>query len=59
MNVDPEVRRPARLRSSFYTGGMHRVDGVGCGSALSVTVLDLRMTAILNRYVKEYSLELS
>lgn len=55
MNVDPEVRRPARLRSSFCTGGMHRVDGVGCGNA----VPDLRMTAILNRYVKEYSLELS
>ena len=28
---------------------MHRVDGVGCGDAAS----DLRMTAILNRYVKD------
>ena len=52
MNVDPEVRRPARLRSSFCTGGMHRVDGVGLGSAYSEAVPDLRMTANLNRYVK-------
>ena len=50
MDVDPEVRRPARLRSSFCTGGMHRVDGVGYG----IAVPDLRMTAIVNRYVKEY-----
>ena len=54
MNVDPEVRRPARLRSSFYTGGMHRVDGVGRGDALGSAVTDLRMTANLDRYVKEY-----
>lgn len=59
MDVDPEVRRPARLRSSFCTGGMHRVDGVGCGDACGSVGPDLRMTAILNRYVKEYSLELS
>jgi vitamin B12 transporter len=53
MNVDPEVRRPARLRSSFYAGGMYLVDGVGCGDAAS----DLRMTANLNRYVKENSVK--
>jgi hypothetical protein len=49
MNIDPEVRRPARLRSSFYAGGMYLVDGVGRSGAVS----DLRMTANLNRYVKE------
>jgi hypothetical protein len=53
MNIDPEVRRPARLRSSFYAGGMYRVDGVGLGGALGNAVSDLRMTANLNRYVKE------
>ena len=50
MDDDPEVRRPARLRSSFYAGGMYLVDGVGCSDAVS----DLRMTANLNRYVKDY-----
>ena len=49
MDVDPEVRRPARLRSSFCTGGMHRVDGVGLGGALGGAISDLRMTADLNR----------
>ena len=33
---------------------MHRVDGVGRGGALGSAVTDLRMTANLNRYVKEY-----
>ena len=37
MDGDPEVRRPARLRSSFHPGGMHRMNGVGRGISLRPT----------------------